>query len=261
METKKDNVFCNTCFKGGVGKSQITFEQAAWLAMRGNRVLVIDADPQANVTDRLCGGESPNGRYLPEILLAGDGIQPGDIQTRIINGYAIDYVPANAYLTRIESRMKAVGTPKEYIMRAALAGIVDNYDYILIDTPPSGELISIASMIAANKVVIPALADKASVDGVEVMVRTVQEIAANQWLNPGLQIAGIIVGRYHNTIANRHNTKLLKDNYGDLVIMPVIRECTKVQQAIDADIPVLFYDPQCSAANDYEAVFSHLFKK
>ena len=259
MDKKKGIIICSACHKGGVGKSQLTLEKAAWLAKHNQRVLLVDTDPQANITDRLCGANFISSRFLPDIILDGDGIQPEDILSRTILGITIDYVPSNAYLTRIETRLKIVGPPKEYLLKHAIAGIRYEYDYILIDTPPMGELLTLAGMIASDLVVIPTLPDKPSIEGVDVTVRTIREIAANEFLNPKIGIAGIVVGRFHNTTANRYFLNELKEKYGDLVKTPVIRECTKVQQAIKADMPTLLFAPGCPAAKDYDDVFSDMF--
>lgn len=243
--------------KGGVAKTQTTVELAYWLASQGKKVLVIDVDPQGNTTNILSLGMPGEGRFLSEILIDGNGLEPADIRHRTINGSRIDYVPANANLGRLESRLNKLG--KEYIISDCLKPILDCYDYILLDTPPSVELLSLAGLIAADQVLIPAIADRHSYDGVESMVNTCGFIASNERLNPKLRIAGIVVGRYKDrTLSNRLHLAEMKEHFGDLVLTPAIRECTRVEQAVNHSLPILAFDPSCNAAKDYVRLFEKL---
>lgn len=243
--------------KGGVAKTQTTVELAFWLAERGGKVLVIDVDPQGNTTNILSMGQPGEGRYLSEIFVEGNGLVPGDIRTRTIEGNRIDYVPANVNLGRLESRLNKLG--KEYIISDCLQPILNHYDYILLDTPPSVELLSLAGLIAADRVLIPAIADRHSYDGVESLVNTCNYIASHERLNPNLKIDGIVVGRYNErTLSNRQHLAEMKKRFGDLVLNPPIRECTRVQQAVNLSLPVLAFDPRCNAARDYACLFDNL---
>ena len=129
-------------YKGGVGKTQTSLEMSYALAIKGYRVLGIDYDFQGNYT-RVLSKDTPTGkRSLPDILIADDQIQREDISTRILDakGNRIDFIASGLALGRLEKKLTG-DAPKEYVLKDALALVEDDYDYIIIDTPPSAELV------------------------------------------------------------------------------------------------------------------------
>lgn len=242
--------------KGGVAKSQTAIELAYCQAKKGKKVLVVDTDPQANTTDLLLAGNSPAGRCLPEILLDGDTIHSGDIMSRSFGGFSIDYVCNNIEASRIEQRITT--SPREFILVKALREIKNDYDIIVIDTPPSAELLGLAALIASDLILIPVTPDKPSIDGVESIMRVVQAVKNNEFFKSSISVAGILITRYRFSLSTMKGKRNLIERYGSLVIDPPIRECTKVQQAVDNSRPVLDYDADCSAAKDYITAFDKL---
>ena len=244
--------------KGGVAKSQTAIELAYYLESRGRSVLVIDTDPQANASDILLAGKRPTGRTLPEILIAGDVIRSDDIMTRHFGqGLNLDYVRSGLLAARIEARILA--SPKEYVIGDALHAVKQVYDFIVIDTPPSAELLGMSALIAADEVLIPVTPDKPSIDGVASIIRAVKAVQASSRLNPALKVKGVLVTRYRTTLSTMRGIRELKSTYGNLVVDPPIRECTRVQQAVDVCRPIQDYDPLCNASRDYISAFSKLF--
>lgn len=241
--------------KGGTGKTQIALELCYWLASRGKRVLAIDADPQGNLSSVLLDGADVTGRKLAQILQDRDAIKKDDVMSRTIKGTAIDYVVSGISATRLEA--KIIGdTPKEYVMGEAIEEIKEAYDYVIIDTPPSAELLSLSSLIAADGLIIPVCPDRHGSEGVASIMALVNRLRSNRRLNPSLSLLGIVVMRYNRNLNNWKYCQSLKSDYGGLVIEPAVRECTKVQQAVTAGLPVLAYDPSCNAAKDLAAAFS-----
>lgn len=241
--------------KGGTGKTQIALELCYWLASRGKRVLAIDADPQGNLSSVLLDGADVTGRKLAQILQERDAIKKDDVMSRTIKGTTIDYVVSGISATRLEARI--IGDiPKEYVMGEALEDVMEAYDYVIIDTPPSAELLSLSSLIAADGLIIPVCPDRHGQEGVASIMALVNRLRSNKRLNPNLSLLGIIVMRYNRNLSNWRHYQSLKSEYGNLVIDPAIRECTRVQQAISAAMPVLAYDPSCNAAKDLISVFS-----
>lgn len=240
--------------KGGVAKSQTALELAFFLMSQGCKVLLMDIDPQANASDILLMGNKPSGRTLPEILIDGDVIRSNDIMTRTFGlDRNLDYVCSSLLAARIETRINA--SPKEYVVGDALGEVKNQYDFIIVDTPPAAELLGLSAMIAADEVLIPVTPDKPSIDGVESVIRTVKAISRNPRLNPNLKVKGILVTRFRATNSAVQGVMALGEAYGNLVVEPQVRECTRVQQAVAACRPVLDYDPSCSAARDYVSVF------
>ena len=244
--------------KGGVAKSQTAIELAYFLESSGRSVLLVDTDPQANASDILLAGKKPSGRTLPDILISGDIIRSEDIMTRSFRpGLNLDFVRSGLLAARIEARIMA--SPKEYVIGDALQAVKTVYDYIVIDTPPSAELLGMSALIAADEVLIPVTPDKPSIDGVASIIRAVKAVQASPRLNPALKVRGVLVTRYRTTLSTMRGIKELKGSYGGLVIEPPIRECTRVQQAVDICRPIQDYDPSCNAAKDYLSAFSKLY--
>ena len=245
--------------KGGAAKTQTSLEFAVWLAKKGYRVCVIDTDSQANITDILLDGSTPKGRCLPEIIFDGHGIDPADIMCRDFgDGTSVDFICNNANAARLEARLPSNGAPKEYIMSDLIAQIKGKYDFVIIDTPPAAELMSMSSIIAADGVIIPALPDALSYEGVRSSLRIITTIQSSPRLNPSLKVLGIIVGRYHHTRINTEYIDIFIKDFGKLVLRPVVRECTRVQQAIKQRMPVLLFDSSCAAARDYSSAFENI---
>ena len=154
-------------YKGGVGKTQTSLEMSYALAIKGYRVLGIDYDFQGNYT-RVLSKDTPTGkRSLPDILIADDQIQREDISTRILDakGNRIDFIASGLALGRLEKKLTG-DAPKEYVLKDALALVEDDYDYIIIDTPPSAELVFTSALVASDGILITSQAAVFSVDGV-----------------------------------------------------------------------------------------------
>ena len=256
---KETSIIAVATHKGGAAKTQTAFELSFWLARKGKRICIIDTDSQANMTDLLLAGSPPKGRCLPEIIFEDHGIDQTDIMCRDFGkGIKVDFICNNANAARLEARLPSNGAPKEYIMTDLLVQIKGKYDYILIDTPPASELLSMSSANAADGIIIPALPDAHSYEGVRSTLKIINTIQCNPRLNPNLKVLGIIVGRYHPTRVNKLYLELIISEFGDLVVSPPIRECTRVQQAICAKLPVLLFDPTCAAATDYNSAFNSI---
>ena len=243
--------------KGGVAKSQTAVELSYFLAGRG-KTLLIDTDPQANASDIMLGGAVPTGRRIAEILIDNQGIQPSDIQSRRFgNSVSVDFVCSGIDAVRLETRLTA--PLKEFVFPDAIATVKDEYAYIVIDTPPSSELLSLSALIASDCVLIPVTPDKPSIDGVHSIMRMIDTIRAAPRLNPNLWVKGILVTRYRAALSTIRGERKLRAEFGDLVVSQHIRECTRVQQAVEISDPVLDYDPACNAAKDYMNAFKILF--
>lgn len=250
-----------TNYKGGVAKSQTTHEFAWWLAMHGRNVLVIDTDPQANITDLLLRGNKPHGRTLPDILTSGSQLSPDDVNTCDIgNGKSIDFIVSNIELGRIEGRIISK-LPKEYIIGDTIASIAENYDFVLFDTAPSAELLGISTLLAVDGVIIPSSLDMLSVSGTERMIGMIRDVKSEPRLNPNIELLGILVTRYRKTISTLFHGNAIKDKYAEHLIPTYIRESTKVQQASNLRKTIQEYDPSCTSAKDYESAFSELIQK
>jgi chromosome partitioning protein len=255
---KSAKIITVACHKGGVAKSQTAIEMSYYLAAKGSKVLILDVDPQGNTSNVFLAGNKIGARSIAAILTDDGVIHASDTQTRTFaSGVTIDYICSDIQSVRLESRLTAV--PKEYIMSDALREIAELYDYIIIDTPPSSELLGLSSLLASDEVVIPVTPDQPGIDGVQSVMKVVALLQNNARLNPSLVVRGIVITRYRHTNIMRECMGLLKVRYGELVVDRPIRECIRVQQAVKNCRPILDYDDSCAAAGDYMYVFERIF--
>lgn len=246
-------------YKGGVAKTQTAFELAFYLAKNNYKVLVFDTDPQANITDLLLAGSTPQGRMLPDILASGTSVWENDINTRTFeNGCSVHFVASNMDLGRIEGRIVS-DVPKEYIIADRTADIARNYDFIIYDMAPSAELLGISTLLSVDEVIIPTSLDRLSIEGTKKMVKMIQTIKSNNRLNPAINLRAILVTRFRRTLSTLFHGNELEKLYPDYVVKPYVRESTHVQQASNANKPIQEYDPDCNAAKDYVKAFQEIY--
>lgn len=249
-------------YKGGSGKSQTSLEMAYWLARHQQRVLLADLDHQANST-KVLSKDTPTGkRTLPEILIEGDVITHDDIASRSIgiDDLHIDFVSSGIAAGRLEKKLPD-DTPKEYVLKDALAEIENDYDYIILDTPPTAELISTCALIASDSLLITSQASYFSAEGVNEMMQVIKRVKKHPRMNPGLEVLGILITMYEATKDSRLVVTNLKKSYGKLVISPVIRKCTKVKESNRFYLPVQSYAPSSTSSLDYNGIFQSILGK
>lgn len=247
--------------KGGAAKTQTALEMAYYLAKKGKRVLFIDVDPQANAT-KILSKDTPTGkRALPDILIDGDEIKHDDISSCKLDtaGHHIDYIASGLKAGRLESKL-ADDTPKEYVLKDALDNIEKDYDFIIIDTPPSAEIVVINSLIASDYVLLTCNAAMFGSDGVDKLMPIISGIQKRPRMNPDLRVLGILVTLYENFIDCNQTVNDLRHKYGDLVLSPFIRRTTLVGQSNRHFSFIQEYRPKSTSASDYRQVFDQLFK-
>ena len=247
-------------YKGGNGKTQTATELSFWLAGNGRRVLALDLDHQANLTKVLSRDILPQKRSLPDILIAGDIIRPEDISSRTIDekGNRIDYIASGLAAGRLEKKLPDDG-PKEYILKDALSEIQSRYDYIILDTPPSAELILTCALVASDLILITSHATILSAEGVSKLMPVIKKIQNHPRMNPSLQVLGILITMFENTRDARETLSELEQEYGSLVLSPVIRDCVKVKESNRHYSSVQAYAPRATSSLDYRRVFEKLF--
>lgn len=247
-------------YKGGSGKTQTAIELSYWLASKGQRVLAIDLDHQANFSMILGKGLPDSKRSIPQILIDEDRIRNSDISSCTIDsfGHKIDYIASGLDAGRLEKKLPD-DTPKEYLLKDALEDIQGSYDYIVMDTPPSAELISTCALIASNSILITSQAAVFSAEGVRGLVPVIHAVQTRPRMNPDLEFLGILITMYEATRDSRATLDELKLEYPDLVLTPVIRKSTKVKESNRNYMAVQSYAPSSTSAEDYNLVFEALF--
>lgn len=242
--------------KGGVGKTTTAINLAASLATLKKKVLLIDADPQANAT-------------------SGLGIDPKKLQSSVyeclVDNYPVKSAVVNSCVKSLDvlgSRIDLVGAElelidmpnREKVLRNTLSAINNDYDYILIDCSPSLGLITVNALTAANSVIIPVQAEYFALEGISKLLNTVRIIKAK--LNTGLHIEGFLLTMYDARLrlANQIYEEL-KSHFGDIVFTTVIPRNTRLSEAPSHGLPAILYDPQSRGAISHLQLAQELIEK
>ena len=238
--------------KGGVGKTTTAKNVAAALAMRGKRTLLVDLDEQANATKGLGIDPTALGATIND-LFADPDRDPGSVllQTSV---EGLHLMPAHSDLAKTETgmalqRADPAAPDPIVVLRDLLKPLEQHYDYIVFDTPPALNYMTVNALAAADEVLIPAAASAYSEGGV---TRTWEayERAKNSY-NPALTKARILITRVKHTNASNNVSDSLSTEYADNVMLEYIMESTAVDEAEQLGQPVVLYDPNSPAAQGY----------
>lgn len=232
--------------KGGVGKTTTTINLAAWLAAAGKRVLVVDIDPQGNASSGLGVDYKNLNKGMYEVLT-----DPNTKITEAIRSYQPNFhiLPATPDLAG--ATIDLVGTDnREFALEKNLADIVDLYDFILIDNPPSLGLLTINGLVAAREVLIPVQCEYYALEGLSQLLNTINLI--KEHLQPDLQILGAVMTMYdaRNKLSNAVFTELYK-YFPERIFRSVIPRNVRIAEAPSHGLPLKEYAPESVGANAY----------
>ena len=229
--------------KGGVAKTTTTLNLGVALAEKGHNVLLVDLDPQGNLT--MSQGFNPDAieRSMFDVLVHKLPI------TEIIEQAEVAVAVASIDLAGAELALSSM-IGRERALEKALAPIRESYDYILIDTPPSLGLLTINAFVAADGVIVPVQCEYLSLRGLVQLQNTLTMIREN--LNPNVDIVGILPTMFDKRILHsREAVEILQENFGDLVFKTRIRKTIRYAEAPVKGLSVLKYDPTGAAAEAY----------
>jgi chromosome partitioning protein len=241
----KTIAFCNQ--KGGVGKTTTAINLASYIALSGKKVLLVDIDPQGNATSGL-GINKHDIQHSVYHLLIDDA----DPKTIIMNTQVpnLSLFPSNLNLTGAE--VELVGTlGREHRLKKALAGLANDFDFILIDCPPSLGLLTINALSAANSVLIPIQCEYYALEGLSQLVNTINLVREN--INPDLSVEGVLLtmADYRTNLTNEVINEV-KKFFGGKVYSTVIPRNIRLAEAPGFGKPIAMYDKNSIAAKKYE---------
>src|SRR6516165_1125368 len=229
--------------KGGVAKTTSTLNLGVALAEQGKRVLAVDLDPQGNLT--MSQGWNPDeiDRSMFDVLVHRLPI------SEIVRKNELDVAVSSIDLAGAELALSSM-IGRERALEKALLEVRENYDYVLIDTPPSLGLLTINALVAADGVIVPVQCEYLSLRGLVQLENTLSMIREN--LNPHVAIQGILATMFDGrTLHAREAVEILQENFGDLVFKTRIRKTVRYAEAPVKGLNVLKYEPQGSAAEAY----------
>lgn len=236
--------------KGGVGKTDLTVNLACQLASLGNRVLIIDLDPQANATDYLVAPGSPAGKTAADLLL-DDSVSLDDVVMQGIREN-LDIVPSHQDLSSCQIRL-ANDINMQFKLKKKLKSVTDGsrgYDYVFIDTPPSLGLLMVNTLTASSGVIIPVQTHYFAMDGVVHLQETIQKVRED--INPGLKVIGVVLTMYdRRTLISKEVSEKVREEFNERVFTTVIPVNVRLAEAPSHHMSIFEYDSGSTGAKAY----------
>lgn len=251
MEKKATKIITVANHKGGVGKTTTTASVGSILASKGYKVLVIDLDPQANLTVSLLKQEPGDDIYY---ALTGkeDALPIVSVTENLF------IVPSSLQLATAEMELTAA-ISRERILSGLLEPIKSQYDFVLIDCPPSLGLLTLNAFTASTEIIIPLVAEVLPFKGLTMINRFTQQVKSR--LNPGVNIFGILLTRWESTRLSTQIEEGLREELDDKVFNTKIRKNVTIAEAPLESQNIMEYAPKSNGAADYMAFVDELLEK
>jgi chromosome partitioning protein len=233
--------------KGGVGKTTTAINLSAALAELGQKVLVMDVDPQGNTTSGFGLDKNELEKTIYELMLGEYNIEDCIIKDVLDN---LSILPSNVELAAAEIELIGVDE-KEYILKNAVKKIRDEYDFIIIDCPPSLNMLTVNAMTTADTVLVPIQCEYYALEGLSQLLHTVDLV--KQRLNPALEMEGVVFTMYDaRTNLSLQVVENVKSNLNQTIYKTIIPRNVRLAEAPSHGLPINKYDPKSAGAESYQ---------
>ena len=242
--------------KGGVGKTTTAINLSACLAEKGQKVLAVDMDPQGNMTSGVGVDKNNVENTVYDLIIGESSINEVIVRDVLEN---LDIIPTSIDLSGAEIELLDVDE-KEYIIRNAIANIKEDYDYIVIDCPPSLSMLTINAMTTADSVLVPIQCEYYALEGLSQLIHTVELVRDR--LNPQLTIEGVVFTMYDaRTNLSLQVVENVKDNLDQTIYKTIIPRNIRLAEAPSYGMPINKYDPKSAGADSYMRLADEVMEK
>ena len=245
--------------KGGVGKTTTSINLASALAEKGKKVLVIDTDPQGNTTSGFGLDKNEIDHTIYELMIGECSIDEV-ITKNVVKGIdGVDIIPSNVNLAAVEIEL-IDSDNKEYILREAISGIRDDYDFIIIDCPPSLSMLTVNAMTTANTVLVPIQCEYYALEGLSQLVHTVNLVKDR--LNPELDMEGVVFTMFDSrTNLSLQVVENVKEHIQENVYKTIIPRNIRLAEAPSYGLPINVYEPKSAGAEAYRLLANEVIDR
>jgi chromosome partitioning protein len=243
--------------KGGVGKTTTAINLAACIAEAGKKVLIIDLDPQGNTTSGLGLNKNEIETTVYDLIMGESSLKECMIKSEVVENLTI--MPANVNLAGAEIELADV-KDREYVLKNEIDYIRDDYDFIIIDCPPSLNVLTVNAMTTADTVLVPIQCEYYALEGISQLIHTIDLI--HDRLNPNLILEGVVFTMYDaRTNLSAEVVENVKESLDTTIYKTIIPRNVRLAEAPSHGLPINLYDPKSAGADSYRNLAKEIIER